>query len=317
MGQFHSSKVYIDPHNGNGNEYYLPQKSLEKQQQQLQLSPSSSHQQQQQQPNLTIIPIASFKNKLRVYQNFETNEVLVLLDSDINEFPGFTKSEAAEWYEVTISHLQEKYYNYFKTKEFESQETSALDRDKRVSQQQRNKQQPLVKKFTVPPSSPSPSSSSALKEKNLIDLQSSTAAPASSTAAAISSLRLNLSPQNLLSHSSSSGAGTSGGADRDKVDSLPLLQVPLAVPTHTISSLLTTPHNDSYSMENYEQRESEVCPFCKENLNEENGSKHICDCIVSHNIQEVFQESDKLLQEVSRVESSQAFVYSSPSSLTF
>lgn len=81
----------------------------------------------------TILPITSFKNKLRVYQNFETSEVLVLLDSDINEFPGFSKSEAEEWYEVRLSHLQLKYFDHFK-----------VSNTSKVFHQQ-------GKKFTTPP----------------------------------------------------------------------------------------------------------------------------------------------------------------------
>jgi hypothetical protein len=297
MGQSHYSKVYIDPnHNGNHNgislqnEHYISQKSLEKQHSQ-QHQPPSPHQ-----PNMTIIPITSFKNKLRVYQNFETSEVLVLLDSDINEFPGFTKSEAAEWYEVTISHLQEKYYNYFSTQEHSSSSSSpSHSRDQRFSstqqQQIQQRQKSNVKKFTAGATAiTTNSSSSPRKEKNVIEIQP-----------IISPLRLNLS-QNILCHSSSS-SGSGGVGDREKVDLFPPLQVQQAVPTHTISSLLTTPHNDSYSIENYEQQQqqladSEMCPFCKEYLNDEDGSKHVCDCIVSHNIEEIFQESDKLLQEV-------------------
>mmetsp|Transcript_7349 Transcript_7349/g.10923 ORF Transcript_7349/g.10923 Transcript_7349/m.10923 type:complete len:700 (+) Transcript_7349:124-2223(+) len=59
----------------------------------------------------TSIPLKPLANRLRVFQNFETSEVLVLIDHDITDFPGFTSTECEEWYEVNVSRLQDKYFS--------------------------------------------------------------------------------------------------------------------------------------------------------------------------------------------------------------
>jgi hypothetical protein len=325
MGQGFSisnSKIYID--NGQNITHGVNNSSSRETTTPTSAPPSSSlPKNKSSQNHVTIIPISSFKNKLRVYQNFETSEVLVLLDCDINEFPGFTKSEAEEWYEVRICHQQEKYFESFTSSSSLSNEDwvngttasltssvgmgsgspsrsnatavtggSVVIAEKRFTKSPKWNQQ-QVKRYSAP----------ASKEKNLFEIQP------------LSPLHLNLSNHQNAPTDVGTGAGVAANemrtttlaiGDRDKVESIPPIQnigmlqqtsEIFAAPTHTVSSSLLTPHaNDSARLE--PNHSDEICPFCKECLNEENGSKHVCDCITSHNIQERFQESDQLLQEV-------------------
>lgn len=240
------------------------------------------------QNDVTIIPLSSFKNKLRVYQHFDTSEVLVLLDCDIHDLPGFKKSETDEWYEVSLCHQQEKYFESFNSLPSVSKEEdwfhetgapsggpsrsnvgggSVIIPEKKFSKSPKWNQ---VKRYSTPPS----------KEKNTLDITP------------LPSFHLPLDRMK---------TSTIVLADREKVESIPPIQniglsqshEMLTSPTHTLSTLLTPYANDSEP-----SHTDEICPFCRENLNEEDGSKHVCNCINSHNIQERFQESDKLLQEV-------------------
>lgn len=160
-------------------------------------------------PNVTVLPLSSFKNKIRVYQNFETSEVLVLLDSDISEFPGFTKSEAEEWYEVRLCHLQEKYFDFLKQSNalssfhFDDIEIDKKNAKSKVFQQ--------GKKYSPPPS----------KDKESIEIQP------------VSSLRLNLNHER---------------EKVESVPPFQNVSEAFGFPTQTVSSLLT-PHIDSYQSE--------------------------------------------------------------------
>jgi hypothetical protein len=319
MGQGFSisnSKVYIDngQNNNNGNHVVSNHSPSGTPQ-------SSGHavlpQNKSFQNNVTVIPISSFKNKLRVYQNFETSEVLVLLDCDINEFPGFTKSEAEEWYEVRICHQQEKYFESFtsalsnrhvQNEHWINDSTGSLSDTAAGSGgiSDTNGGGVVVdKRFLKSPKWNQQNGKRLNKDKeNVLETPS------------LSPLNL-MNQQNALAAARANGTGSGrrtitiqvAPVDRDKVESIPPLQnlgllqqqgqqmsgEIFPAPTHTVSSLLTPHANDSGLEPNHS---NEICPFCKENLNEEDGSKHMCDCINSHNIQERFQESDKLLQEV-------------------
>jgi hypothetical protein len=56
------------------------------------------------------IPLKSLTANLRVFQNFETSEVIVLIGDDISSCPEISQCESEEWFEVTISRFQEKYF---------------------------------------------------------------------------------------------------------------------------------------------------------------------------------------------------------------
>lgn len=56
------------------------------------------------------ISLKSLTSRLRVFQNFETSEVMVLIGDDISSCPDISHEESEEWFEVTISRFQEKYF---------------------------------------------------------------------------------------------------------------------------------------------------------------------------------------------------------------
>ena len=241
-----------------------------------------------QQNDVTVIPLSSFKNKLRVYQHFDTSEVLLLLDCDIHDLPGFKKSETDEWYEVSLCHQQEKYFESFASLSSVSNEdwfheTGAPSGDPSRSNVGGGSVIIPEKKFLKSPkwNQVKRYSAPSSKDKNTLDITP------------LPSFHLPLDGMK--------SSSTVLLADREKVESIPPIQNigslqphdMLASPTHSLSTLLTPYANDSEP-----SHTDEICPFCRENLNEEDGSKHVCNCINSHNIQERFQESDKLLQEV-------------------
>jgi hypothetical protein len=238
MGASFSSRVFIDDNKVKSLSHPLPS-----------LSSLSS-------------PLSSFANRLRVYQNFETNEVVVLIDSDITEFPGFSKSEAEEWYEVTVSRLQEKYFEQMQLKE---EENESPKRPKSLPL----KSKPREKKMLSP----------RAKEKLNLDIQ----------------------PVSPVDDHQDTG-------DREKIESIPPINLSnkvfsthsevLGDPTLSVSNSLLTPHQSELEQREDNSTGSNTCPFCKIAFNGDERNKHLSDCLISYNIQQRFEESDKILQEV-------------------
>lgn len=55
------------------------------------------------------VPLNSLAPAVRVFQNFETSEVIVLLGDDISSCPGIPTEEVDEWFEMVVSSIQEQY----------------------------------------------------------------------------------------------------------------------------------------------------------------------------------------------------------------